>query len=267
MVTPIKLIASYSFAIFSIGLILTLATYNVHGKYDPYISSPSNIPLFDSYKTPTIQPGNKGTLSFTITNRYENAMTNITLTIEIYKWATLEEAKTINKIKHPPVIRSVNIANARINTTSVEMHINMLPAGDNISISIHIKTLPDTPEGVYFVRTMLVFNCKNITNITMKSVGYFPRDLWDQATSEPGSLNLTLLNVSGIVPDTSFSVKDPHPLWQTVALATLITLIIVFLALAVIFYMIEEQGKEFRIIKTIKERVSIYLRVKHRKRH
>lgn len=229
----------------SIAFISAISTY-CGGEYDPYISSPTNIPMFDGYKTPIIKPGSTGTLSFNITNRYASAMKNITLTLGIYRWATLEDSKPIDEINDPPYFESVNIDNAEISGTEVEMHIELLPSWGNITVSVKIKAHPSTPEGVYFVRAMLVFDYDNTTGIVMKSVGYFPRELWDEATSEPGTLNLTLLNVSGIVPDTSFSVKDPHPLWQSIALGTLVFLIALFLVLAWIFYMIEEQGREFQ---------------------
>jgi hypothetical protein len=53
-----------------------------------------------------------------------------------------------------------------------------------------------------------------------------------------GGINITYLGVDGILVDTSFSVKKPMPMWP---LALLIGLTILFLALAVVFYLVEEE--------------------------
>jgi len=85
----------------------------------------------------------------------------------------------------------------------------------------------------------------NGTHLLMKSRGYFTNKAWDNATTNVngsravGGINLTMLAVDGILPDSSFSVKEPIPMWP---LALLIGLTIFFGAMALMFYLVEEKG-------------------------
>lgn len=238
---------------------MLLSTLNSAGDYEPYLSHPSNIPFFDNYKTPTLAPGETGKLEFTVKNRYQEPIRNVTLVVEIYRWATLEESKPISKVSKGPKFTGSNERDSIIRDYSVSMEIDMLAVGLNHTVQLDIKARAESPDGVYFVRIRLEFDYANETGIDMRSRGYFSDQTWDQATrpdltGEAGTINLTLLNTTAIVPDTSFSVKDPNPLWRTCALSFLIAGIVIFGSLAVVFYMIEEQGKEFpRFEKAIKK--------------
>ena len=91
----------------------------------------------------------------------------------------------------------------------------------------------------------------------MKSRGYYTQAEWDiadltAAPTDPGEINLTALDVDGIIPDTSFRVKEPIPFWP---LALFIGLCVMFALLAGMFYMMDEQGK-FPELKTKIDRVS-----------
>ena len=62
------------------------------------IKTPNLVPDLGDFTTPVIQPGESGTYNFTVTNRYAGDMVNITLIVEIYMWATIEEAKELGKV-------------------------------------------------------------------------------------------------------------------------------------------------------------------------
>ena len=55
-----------------------------------------------------------------------------------------------------------------------------------------------------------------------------------------GRLNLDILDVDGIIPDTSFRIKDPIPIWP---LYVFVGGAIFFVILAVVFYYMDEKGK------------------------
>lgn len=204
---------------------------------DENVSAPNKIPDLSNFRTPQIVPGESGSYEFTVRNRYNGTLLNASLTIEIYKWATLEEAKDIDKISNPPEI----VEGLRQGYTAPTFH---LAPNATFRIKITISTSKSTPQGTYFVRQMMQFDY-NGTHLLMKSRGYFTGKEWDGATTNVngsrvvGGINLTMLGVDGILPDSSFSVKEPIPLWP---LALLIGITILFGALALVFYLMEEKG-------------------------
>ena len=95
-------------------------------------------------------------------------------------------------------------------------------------------------------------------------------ELWENATTNvpegsPGNINLDVLEVDGIIPDSSFGVKKPIPKWP---LYLLITLTIVFAGLSVIFYL-EEEGNYPELNKWLQKQRGklneLRLRFKYRK--
>jgi len=201
------------------------------------LSAPNKIPDLSDFKAPQIVPGSSGGYQFSVRNRYNGTLENASLTIEVYKWATLEDAKDIGKVSDPPEISE----GARQGYTAPPFS---LGPNQTTTEKITISTSKSTPQGTYFVRQMMQFDY-NGTHLLMKSRGYFSNKEWDNATTNVngsravGGINLTLLGVDGILPDSSFSVKEPIPMWP---LALLIGLTIFFGALALVFYLLEEKG-------------------------
>lgn len=201
------------------------------------LSAPNRIPDLSDFKTPQIVPGESGIYRFSVRNRYNGTLENATLTVEIYKWATLEEARDIGAISDPPEIPT----GARQGYTAPPF---ALGPNHTTLVSVSIDTSKSTPQGTYFVRQMMQFDY-NGTHLLMKSRGYFTDREWENATTDEngsravGGINLAALGVDGILPDSSFSVKEPIPMWP---LALLIGLTGFFGALAILFYMMEERG-------------------------
>ncbi len=197
--------------------------------YD-YVSHPGNIPLLDDFKTPQLRPGESGTFTFTITNRYIDDMTNVTLTSGIYACGTPYDYKEIDEVKKPPKIDGQGIEK--------EFNIGTMENGSQIPINFTIKSYSDTSQGTYFVRFQLTFNYNN-TNYLMQSRGYFSDTLWFYATSnatkdDPGKVDITILGVDGIIPDSSFKVWEPIPLWPLYV--CIIPSAVILSVLAVMFY-------------------------------
>ena len=202
------------------------------------MSLPNRIPELRDFTTPTIEPGKEGTFNFTFKNRYDVTMADTRFTVEIYKWATIDKAKDIAGISNPPTIVEGYRQEAHYMWGNVD-------PGSEIGIRFHIHTRGATPEGTYFVRTMVEFNASG-TAYVMKSRGYFTNAQWESATDRTNlndttsvaGINLTYLEVDGILVDSSFSVKKPIPMWP---LYLLIGLTVLFAALAVVFYYVEEE--------------------------
>jgi hypothetical protein len=226
-----------TFIAIAVIIVLLTATTLVEAQAGEDISAPNKVPDMSDFRTrpDTIEPGENGKLNFTLTNRYQDPMVNATLWVEVYKWATIDEAKDIGRVHHPPVLKE--------GTGQVyEMGIGSMVPGDGIDVLVTIDTRDDTPEGTYFVRTMMEFDYGGQTYV-MKSRGHFSNPQWEAATDEinlnqsVGGINITYLGVDGILVDTSFSIKKPMPMWP---LALLIGLTVLFLVLAVVFYLVEE---------------------------
>jgi len=124
-----------------------------------------------------------------------------------------------------------------------DLVISSIEPGASVPVMLTITTSGDTDKGTYFVRHHIVFTY-NDTEFEMSSRGYFTWDQWEGF--DYSNLYYQLDGSAGIVPDSSFSVKDPVPLWP---LATLITLCVLFGALAVVFYLAEEHGDQYPRLK------------------
>ncbi len=221
------------------ALLLILLLIPVVGAEDEevqaYISHPGNIPQFANFSTPQMVPGDTGELKLSITNRYYADMTNITLTVEIYRYANIHESKELDRVDKVP-----KFVSSGEQTTYIEW--NRIEPDQKVSNAVFkIRSRESTEQGTYFVRFQLNFDY-NGSSYVMRSRGHFSNELWDDATTNttndnPGNINITKLGVDGIIPDTTFGVKKPWPIWPLYALGSLTFL---FAALAILTYMYEE---------------------------
>jgi hypothetical protein len=201
------------------------------------VSQPNRVPDFGDFTTPVIRPGEEGRYNFTVTNRYDAAMTDVVVTIEFYMWATIEDAKPIERISGtPPKVKGEG-------DIKVTESLGTIEAGAKEEVAIFITTSGDTDKGTYFVRHSISFTYEGV-DFTISSRGFFTWDQWEGF--DYSNLYYQLDGSAGIVPDSSFSVKDPVPLWP---LATLIALCVLFGALAVVFYLAEEHGDQYPRLK------------------
>jgi hypothetical protein len=216
--------------------ILPEAGFTVAPKDFSYISLPNRVPDLGNFTTPTIRPGRSGTYNLTVTNRYNEEITDAKLEVEVYMWATLESSRTIARLGGP----APRFKDAK--STNVTVDLGTIGARLSKPVKLDITTKKDTPKGTYFVEHKLTFK-HNGTAYTMSSRGYFTSAQWEGFAYN----NLYYqLGVSGIVPDSSFNVKDPVPMWP---LGVLVTLCALFGALAVVFYLAEEHGPEYPRLK------------------
>jgi hypothetical protein len=245
------------FLVILLTLIL-LSTTNVAGqkkfeKLNDNISYPGNIPNFTDFETPTIVPGSTEELKFSITNRYNftdnNNMSNVILTVNIYRYTTLEKDKKIEDISNSPEIVGGNEALQSITDkwTAVYFWSN-IQRFETKPVVVSIKSKTDTPEGRYFVRTQLNFSFDN-SHFEMRSRGHFSDSKWDKASMNIsdqegdgifGRLDLNKLKVSGIIPETSIRVLTPIPIWP---LFVIIGFAVLCIILAIVFYLMDEKGK------------------------
>jgi len=240
------------------GVIITAAILSLplaQSEIDIYISNPGNIPNFHNFSTPQLEPGETGDFSLDVLNRYNESLETVTIIAEIYHRADIDESENLDAIPNSerPSIQNIfwnsNLIEEK-NTLEVTdfkkaiFEVNEIQANETITLQFEIKTDEDTKEGTYFVRFEIDF-LHNETNYLMQSRGHWDMGEWKDATNKsnipsdsPGNINLTILDVDGIIPDSSFGVKKPIPKWP---LYGLISLTIIFASLSIVFYL-EEEG-------------------------
>jgi hypothetical protein len=216
------------------GLILLVLLLAQSVSANDYISHPSNIPLFGDFNSPAIEPGDSATFTMSIKNRYENSMDNITLTVGLYASATYYEYTLLEDVENPPSLAGQG--------TEAQFQVPDMVFNESVYVNFTIKSESDTTQGTYFVRFQLEFQYNN-TPFIMKSRGYFSDSEWDAATfsaneTHPGRINIGVLGVDGILPDSSFKVWSKIPIWPLYV--CIIPLIVVLGVLALMFYAQEE---------------------------
>ena len=266
-----------------LGLIVMIALLSqplVKSEIDSYVSHPSNIPDFHNFSTPQLEPGENGDFSLDVLNRYNETLENVIIEAEIYHRADIDESEILGNIpsKERPYISNTKwVSNLDETETSQETSdtkkatydVGELESNETITLEFRINTKEDTKEGTYFVKFSMSF-VHNDTERQMQSRGHWSMELWENATTNvpegsPGNINLNVLGVDGIIPDSSFGVKKPIPKWP---LYLLITLTIVFAGLSVVFYL-EEEGNYPELNKWLQKQRGklneLRLRFKYRK--
>ncbi|MEE3242617.1 MAG: hypothetical protein VX188_02250 [Candidatus Thermoplasmatota archaeon] len=250
------------------------------GEIDEYVSHPGNIPDFHNFSTPQLEPGQEGEFSLDIHNRYDDSLENAVIVAEIYHRADIDESESLDEIpsKERPYIRETCWSSgqdenenciATTDSRKATFDIGTIEFNETISLEFEVQSKEDTKEGTYFVRFSMNFDY-NSTARVMQSRGYWSMEQWEDATTNvtegaPGNINLEVLEVDGIIPDSSFGIKKPIPLWP---LYVLITLTVLFAGLSVVFYL-EEEGNYPELNKWLQKQRGKFnqlrLRFKYRK--
>jgi hypothetical protein len=177
--------------------------------------------------TPTVAPGQTLEFSFNLTNPYDDpvaVMTNITIKVGIYQYATQEESVMVDDdFPRPPMFENQQV--------ETNLTYERLELDETVRPELSISTDDDTPHGsyfsqsTYFVRFRLEFQFEgNSTSVVLQSKGYFSDEEWDQLVSfdpEGSIVNMTYmhsLGIDGLIPDSSFGLKIPIPRWPLAAL-------------------------------------------------
>jgi hypothetical protein len=218
--------------------------------------------LISVQASPELAPGDSGPFQFYFNSSYTEPMINVTLTANIYRYATIEESIPVDSswpYAYPKIAetgtRDWSWTSPRVDPgTSRLLNFTIVTAADS----------RDMPHGSifsqssYFVRFSVIFEGNvtgTLTAFHFASRGYFTDALWNQAISANatnpctppscrGDVNLTVLGVDGIVPDSAFGVKEPIPRWP---FYLLIALAAFFLVLAFLFWVEENPGSYPRI--------------------
>ncbi|MEK6986651.1 MAG: hypothetical protein AABX97_00980 [Candidatus Thermoplasmatota archaeon] len=243
----------------ALALLLVLVLASPHAAAEDFGAVGKVNKLISVVSTPQLEPGQSGVFVFRLNSTYTSAITNVRLNASIYEYATIDG--------QIPVDRTWPYSYPRIRENTSGGHdwswtwLSIAP-GTLLNLSFTVETAADSaqmPHGSvfsqssYFVRFWLEFDGNvsgTMTRFRMASKGYFSEAAWDRATNATytnpciapwcrGNLNLTVLGVDGILPDSAFGVKEPIPRWPFYAL---IVLAVFFLVLAFLFWVEENPG-------------------------
>ena len=163
-----------------------------------------------SLSRPTLSPGQSGTLDVTISDPVNETLSSVSLSFELYYWdsaggsnGTLAATDTwAPSISYDGGPASLGVGGITLNN---------LPRGSTRDIELTIAVPSGCPSASYLIRTAANLTVSNGTVYRMLSRGYFSNAVWQSATVLPNgapTLNLSRLNVSGILPETAVPVNS-----------------------------------------------------------
>jgi hypothetical protein len=226
------------------------------------IEHPTRVPAFSFISLGNgIEPGASGVYGFNLTNRYNSSIDNVSLTVEIYRYATVEVEQAMAAVASPPTFAAGGAFLARMAFPTV-------PANGSVTVRLQVDAPRQAPEGVYFTRHLLEFDYSNVTeppavtpqtgHFVMKSRGYFNASEFASINYSDLHNSLAALNISGVIPDSSFSVKPPAPIWP---LATLVVFTAVSGTMAFVYYLVDQHPGRHRKLERAVLRLEGKLRI------
>ena len=163
---------------------------------------------------PSLAPGASGTISFTVGDPLSVEMTATQLTLEVYAFNGFPgNATGPVSVAGAPVLSNTTSSGA-----SVGVSVGTVVPGVPYRGSVSVATSATTPSGAFAVRVSLSF-VANATGYRLESRGWFNASVWAAATELPNgsaTLNLTVLGVSGVLPETAVQVEQSSLSWLLV---------------------------------------------------
>lgn len=212
--------------------------------------------ILSSFITPVVRPGQTVDFSFNVSNPYgvNETMTNVTLVVGIYMYATQEKAVNVtSSFDNPPLIHGVS--------SHWYEYIGILDGNETVRVELPIETDKNTPHGsyfsqsTYFVRFNMSFNFGgNDTQVVLRSRGWFTEEQWNEMVSFEGNQSIVnrtymkSLGVDGLLPDSSFGIKVPIPRWP---LGVIVGTCVLLCFAALYYYVLDNPGKYPKLEKRL----------------
>ena len=206
-------------ALFALVVLLTaIAVAPASRAASPPLPVPSDRQFLGNLSAPSIAPGGSGSLRFSLTDppRFGAPLTTVRLTFEVYAF----NGFPANGSAFVPVANAPLLSNGTTSGPTVGFGVGALASGHTVTGSIGIATSSATPTGAFAIRTALAFTL-NATGYLLESRGWFSAATWAAATHEPNgsaTLNLSVLGVSGVLPETAVLVSSSDWQWALGAL-------------------------------------------------
>lgn len=168
--------------------------------------------FLSSLSAPNLSPGSSGTLSYELSDPSGFfAMSDVTLELDVYAFNAFPGNATSSlSTAGAPILVTPTTSG-----TSANISVGALTPGETQHGSVVVATSASTPTGSFAVRTALGFTA-NGSAYLLESRGWFTADQWAAATELPNgstTLNLTVLGVSGVTPETAILVSSSSWDW------------------------------------------------------
>ncbi len=204
----------------ALGALLVLATLlGPTAAAAPYPELPlgDGAILLGNLSAPTLAPGQSGQLGYSIVDPLPSALASTVLTFAVYAF----NAFPGNATSTVPVAGAPVLSNASASGPTVSIAIGGLAPGARAAGSVGVSTSSSTPSGTFAVRTQLEFTSAGVA-YRLASRGWFTAAEWAAATELPNgsaTLNLTVLGVSGVLPETGIVVASSSFPWVLAGVA------------------------------------------------
>ncbi len=170
---------------------------------------PSSAPgrsFLSNLSAPSVTPGESGSVGFELTNPLNGTSIGPTVvTFAVYAFNGFPG----DAVSAVPVANAPTLANSTSSGPVVNVTVGPLAPHASYHGEVALATSPDTPTGAFAIRTAVAY-LLNGTAYRFESRGWFSASLWANATRTPNgsaTVNLSMLNVSGIVPETAVLVR------------------------------------------------------------
>jgi hypothetical protein len=155
---------------------------------------------------PTFSPGGSGNLAFSVSDPLPAAISGVVLTFDVYAFNAFPgNATSMVPVAGAPVLSTPTTSGAWANVS-----VGNLAPGQTYRGSLGVTSSATTPSGTFAVRTGVAFTLlSNGTSYRLESRGWFTAATWLAATELPNgsaTLNLSVLGVSGVTPETAIFV-------------------------------------------------------------
>ncbi len=163
--------------------------------------------FLSNLSAPSVTPGASGSVGFELSDPANaSTMTGAVVTLAVYAFNGFPGDASSSL----PIANAPTLANATASGPVVNVPVGTLAPGASYRGEVGLATSPGTPTGTFAIRTAVSFDVGG-TAYRLESRGWFSASLWQNATSTPNgsaTVNLSLLNVSGVVPETAVLVRS-----------------------------------------------------------
>jgi hypothetical protein len=183
---------------------------------------------------PTMVPGAQTALTFSVSNPLSGTIANVVVTLAVYAFNGFPG----NATSTVPIAGAPTLSSATGSGTTVTVPCYSILSHDHRDESVGVVTSASTPAGAFAVRVAMSFTlAPNGTAYELESRGWFSDATWKAATELPNgsaTLNLSVLGVSGVLPETAVYVANSS--WDWVLGAVLAAAIVLVGAAAWVYF-------------------------------
>ncbi len=193
--------------------LLLLVSVPAHAAPYPPLPIALDRDFLGNLTAPSLAPGSSGGLTYTVSDPLSTPLTGVVLTLTVYAF----NAFPGNATSSVPVAGAPVLVTGTTSGAWANVSLGSLAPGPALHGSVAVSTSASTPSGAFAVRTALAFTlASNRTAYRLESRGWFTAATWAAATelaNGSATLNLSLLGVSGVIPETVVYVANSSWGW------------------------------------------------------